>query len=264
MKNDEDLFAGPGVAGSIYVWKTLRESPIARVGIGAGILFFVGMFSWAIEEHGWIKGFEAGMYKGAGVEMAVGVSSSGVPVPALPPDATGVSKNPEYQKKISILNKNQTESVPTVGGDGEEAGGLVSDREEAKFAGKTGPFSPSFPAPPMPGVGGRYLGTEQILRVDGKSTPVIRCKSGYDSVLLFPGKKVRKIFLGGYSWKAGIGETAGESLVILDPPDLPPVASNLVVVFASGVSVFRLKLVDQEKPFMARTVVRFNKNQRPK
>ena len=135
------------------------------------------------------------------------------------------------------------------------------------FAGENG-LSPHPPlAPPMPGLDGPYLGTEQVLRIDGGKLPIIRCKSGYDSVLLFPGKNVRKIFLGGYSWSGSSENIAGEGVVILDPPYSPPVDSNLVVVFKRGVSIFHLKTVDPKQPFMARTVVRFEgeeKDQRPK
>jgi hypothetical protein len=148
-----------------------------------------------------------------------------------------------------------------------QIGGLLFLSSGLAFAGENG-LSPHPPlAPPISGLESPYLGTEQILRVDGENTSVIRCKSGYDSVLLFPGRKVRKIFLGGYSWTGAIANTAKEGVVVVDPPGFPPVASNLVVVFDSGVSFFRLKLVGSKQPFMARTVVRFEreaKDQRPK
>ncbi len=269
MKNDEDLFVKND--GS---WKTIRESPIARVGIGAGILVIAGMFSWAIEEHGWIKGFESGIKKGAGGEMTASVI---VPsVPPLPEREAGASSNPEYRRKIDILNRErivQAEktgqiSVPAEGGEEKGMGLLpVPANRLPKFADEN-ELSPHPPlAPPISGLESPYLGTEQILRVDGENTSVIRCKSGYDSVLLFPGRKVRKIFLGGYSWTGAIANTAKEGVVVVDPPGFPPVASNLVVVFDSGVSFFRLKLVGSKQPFMARTVVRFEreaKDQRPK
>ncbi|MHB1287350.1 MAG: hypothetical protein ACYCYP_12520 [Leptospirales bacterium] len=260
MKNDEDLFAP-----AAWIRKTLHESPIARVGIGAGILFFVGMFSWAIEEHGWIKGFEAGIKKGAGGEMSAGgiVPSA----PPLPEREAGVSSNPEYRRKIDLLNRERIvqaektgqSSVPEVGGE-EKGMGLLpvpAHRLPKSFTGEN-VLSPHPPlAPPISGLDSPYLGTEQILRIDGENTSVIRCKSGYDSVLFFPGRKVRKIFLGGYSWTGATANTAEGGVVVVDPPFSFPVSSNLVVVFDSGVSFFRLKLVDSEQPFMARTVVRW-------
>jgi len=132
------------------------------------------------------------------------------------------------------------------------------------FAGETHSLPPGLPrlSPPIPGMGDRYLGRSGVLRVDGKDTPVILCKSGYDSVLLFPGRKIRRLFLGGYSWQGTISNTAGESLVILDPPFSPPVDSNLIVVFEHGISIFRVKIVDPDKPFMARTIVRVGDRQR--
>ncbi|MCL4485059.1 MAG: hypothetical protein M1537_01765 [Nitrospirae bacterium] len=136
------------------------------------------------------------------------------------------------------------------------------------IAGETPSLPPGFSAaPPIPGIGGRYLGTEQILQVDRKSTPVIRCKSGYDSVLLFPGRKVRKIFLGGNWWVGAVTRAGGEGVVVIDPPVSPQVDSNLVVLFDQGVMIFRLKTVSPDKPFMARTIVRMVANggdQRPK
>lgn len=121
------------------------------------------------------------------------------------------------------------------------------------------------PPPPIPGIGDRYLGTCGTLKIDGKSVPVVRGKSGYVSVLLFPGRTVRKIFLGGGWWTGAVTRSAGVGVVILDPPVSPQVDSNLVVVFDHGVSIFRLKTVSQDKPFMARTTVRFEgKNQRAK
>ena len=270
MKNDEDLFVKD--AGS---WKTIRDSPMAQVGIGAGILVIVGMFSWAIEEHGWIKGFKAGIKKGAGGEMTAGgiVPSA----PPLPEREAGVSSNPEYRRKIDLLNRERIVQAEKTGQrSGPEAGGeekgmgllpVPAHRLPKSFADET-ELSPHPPlAPPISGLENPYLGTEQILRVDGENTAVILCKSGYDSVLLFPGRKVRKIFLGGYSWTGAIANTAEEGVVVLDPPGFPPVASNLVVVFDSGVSFFRLKLVGSKQPFMARTVVRFEReaqDQRPK
>lgn len=145
-------------------------------------------------------------------------------------------------------------------------GSLLCLSGGAAFAGEN-ELSPPPLAPPMLGLDGPYLGTEQVLRVDGEKLPIIRGKIGYDSVLLFPGKKVRKIFLGGYSWSGSSENIAGEGVVILDPPYSPRVDSNLVVVFERGISIFQLKTVDPNKPFMARTVVRFEgegKGQRPK
>lgn len=127
-----------------------------------------------------------------------------------------------------------------------------------------GRFPPlGMPAPPIPGLDGRYLGTEQTLRIDGKSTPVIRCKSGYNSVLLFPGRKVLKVLTDRY-WAGIAGQTSREGVVAIEPPAPFPAPfpgdsiskTNLVVVFADGVSIFLLKTVDSDKPFMARTVVR--------
>ncbi len=110
-------------------------------------------------------------------------------------------------------------------------------------------------SPPIAGIGGRYLGVDQVVRDDRKTALTILCKSGYDSVLVFPGRKVLKVFVGGYSWAGSVTKTKGESLVILNPPATLPVSTNLVVVFDRGESVFRLKVVDPDKPFMARTVI---------
>ncbi len=118
--------------------------------------------------------------------------------------------------------------------------------------------------PPIAGIGDRYLGFARVARDDGKTPLTILCKMGYDSVLFFPGRIVRKVFFGGYSWTGSMGRMKAGSFVIVDPPSPLPVSSNLVVVFEDGISIFRLKVVDPDKPFMARTVVRFKKDQRLK
>ncbi len=122
------------------------------------------------------------------------------------------------------------------------------------------------PAPPIPGIGDRYLGADRVVRDDGKTTLTILCKMGYDSVLVFPGRKARKVFVGGYSWTGSVVRTKEGSLVIVDPPTALPVSTNLVVVFDRGISIFRMKVVDPDKPFMARTTVfkGNKKNQRSK
>lgn len=109
--------------------------------------------------------------------------------------------------------------------------------------------------PPIAGIGDRYLGLDRAVRDDGKKPVTILCKMGYDSVLIFPGRIVRKIFFGGYSWGGSVARIEGGSLVVIDPPMSLPVSANLVVVFDRGVSMFRLKIVDPDKPFMARTTV---------
>ncbi|MHB1287637.1 MAG: DotG/IcmE/VirB10 family type IV secretion system protein [Leptospirales bacterium] len=102
-----------------------------------------------------VKGLIAGGILGIIVVFFVHESKSSVPhatsvvsAPPLPSQSGGVSKNPEYQRKISILNKerarlavrNGQSSVPTVGGD-EKAGDI--GREEKNTA-------PAAPPPPMP------------------------------------------------------------------------------------------------------------------
>jgi intracellular multiplication protein IcmE len=100
-----------------------------------------------------VKGLIAGGVIGAIVFFFIHKRTSDVPhatsvvsAPPLPSSSGGVSKNPEYQRKIAILNKEKAElavrngqsSVPTVGGD-ERAGDI--GREERN--------TPS-PAPPSP------------------------------------------------------------------------------------------------------------------
>ena len=134
-------------------------------------------------------------------------------------------------------------------------------------------------SPPVPGLKDHYLGIDngRLLVSESpviKRPPVIRCKMGYDSVLVFPGREVKKVFLGGYSWSGsvvtqGVKNKSAKFLppagvVVLNPPAMIPVSSNLVVVFDHGISIFRLKVVDPDNWFMARTVVRFTKDQRLK
>ena len=137
----------------------------------------------------------------------------------------------------------------------------------AEKAGGQG-FPPGFPPPPpVPGIGGRYLGVDRVVRDDGKTPLTILCKMGYNSVLIFPGRKARLVSAGGNSWTGTAVRTEGGSLVIVDPPTVLPTSTNLVVVFDHGVSIFRMKVVDPDKPFMARTTVRFEgkkKDQRAK
>ncbi len=135
--------------------------------------------------------------------------------------------------------------------------------------------------PPIAGIGDRYLGENRVVWEDGKTSLTIPCKMGYDSVIVFPGREVKKIFLGGYSWSGSVSsvmrdhfETGRDergvfgritrtttSVVVLDPPATLPVSTNLVVVFNRGIAIFRLKVVAPDKPFLARTVVRFRKGQ---
>ena len=83
-----------------------------------------------------LKGLILGSLFGVVVFFLVHVKKNNVPhatsvpsTPPLPSHATGVSKNPEYQRKISMLNRERAElavrtgqsSVPTAGGD-EKAG----------------------------------------------------------------------------------------------------------------------------------------------
>ncbi len=99
-----------------------------------------------------VKGLIAGALLGGIVFFFVHPRKNGVPhatsvpsAPPLPTTATGVSKNPEYQRKISMLNKERAElavrngqsSVPTVGGD--EKAGEINNAET-----KTSPV----PVPP--------------------------------------------------------------------------------------------------------------------
>ena len=134
-------------------------------------------------------------------EKKSGVSPAGsvVPAPSLPPDATGVSKNPEYQKKISILNKNQTEIavrtgqsiVPTVGGDS-QAGDINKIPE---------PSPPPVPSTPPP-------------RVSGDSVSQAERRKAYDAAKTEEMASVSKEFDGVLaSWSS-----QGSNLAILAAP----------------------------------------------
>ena len=125
----------------------------------------------------------------------------------------------------------------------------------ATLPGEASGPAPVIGSPPIAGIGDRYLGEDRVVKDEGNETLTILCKMGYDSVLVFPGRTVRKVFLGGYSWKGSVGRTEAGDFVIVDPPTTVPVSSNLVVVFDHGITIFRLKVVDSDKPFMARTVV---------
>jgi intracellular multiplication protein IcmE len=78
--------------------------------------------------------------------------------PPLPSSAGGVSKNPEYQRKISILNnerarlavRNGQSSIPTVGGD-EKAGDISREVQ------KTAPTSSSPPRPSGKTIAGKRM-----------------------------------------------------------------------------------------------------------
>ncbi|MHB8544749.1 MAG: hypothetical protein ACYC9S_12245, partial [Leptospirales bacterium] len=104
-----------------------------------------------------VKGLIAGAILSVIVVFFVHERKSRVPhatsvpsAPPLPSSSGGVSKNPEYQRKISILNKEKAElavrngqsSVPTVGGD-EKAGDIGREEKNAP---------PAAPPPPLPPV----------------------------------------------------------------------------------------------------------------
>jgi intracellular multiplication protein IcmE len=112
-----------------------------------------------------VKGLIAGAILGIIVVFFVHERKSSVPhatsvvsAPPLPSQSGGVSKNPEYQRKIAILNKERAElavrngqsSVPTVGGD-EKAGDIGREEKNAPP-----------PALPPPGSSGQSIESKRM------------------------------------------------------------------------------------------------------
>lgn len=140
--------------------------------------------------------------------------------PSLPPDSTGVSKNPEYQRKLSRYNKNNAEqaiqngqsSIATIGGDA-QAGDIN------KSAGTTPPPPPVTPPHGDSGDSARQTArmraydaahTSEVASVDKEISGILSTWSGAGggmAVLSAPKEAIQR----GNNSKGAIGKSSGNA-----------------------------------------------------
>ena len=141
-----------------------------------------------------VIGLIAGSLLGVIVFFFVHVQKNSVPhatsvpsAPPLPNSATGVSKNPEYQRKISLMNKERAElavrngqsSVATVGGD-EKAGDINNAQTKTSPVPVTPPPRNSGDSPRQTAIGRAYdaARTEEVASVDKEISGILSTWSG--------------------------------------------------------------------------------------
>ena len=162
-------FSSPGELSplkKIPFWKR----PVFLIGLVAGSLLGVIVFYFVHSKKN-------------GVPHATSVVSA----PPLPAGASGVSKSPEYQRKISLLNKERAElavrngqsSVPTVGGN-EKAGDINNPETKAPPVQPTPPHPPSGEATRQTAIRRAYdaARTAEVASVDKEISGILSTWSG--------------------------------------------------------------------------------------